>query len=240
MLESIKPLAWDSHFFGKRIGRLDVQADGLSRPLQFADLQRYEIVYVYSPIAIEASLVGQYSVHDVGGHIVLAADLSGHRSSGTKLTSEISEYRHNKPTAELLEIAFLSGHLSRFKVDPSLPVGSFERLYETWLAKTLENRPKTAIYTYQTGGRIAALISTEWHFSKCKIGLLGVADLYQGRGIATSLIKYVKDICVANKVYSIEVKTQLTNTRARSLYAKNSFTEQDRTFIYHAHSIRQP
>lgn len=237
MFEPIELLAWDSQFFGKRVGRLILRADtALEEPLQYANQLGYELLYIYRPIAIEESFIGKYALLDVGGHITFSENFSGYRFNETKPVLEISEFQLDILTPELLEIAFLSGNLSRFKLDPSLPTGSFEKLYETWLTKTLNNRPESAIYTYQSDGRIVGLITAEWHEAKCTIGLLAVLQTYRGLGIATALIRHVKDICITNKVDSIEVKTQLSNTSARALYLKNSFTEHDRSFLYHAHN----
>ncbi len=238
MFEPIEFLTWDSQFFGRRVGRLNLKlVTTLDELLQSADQQRYDLLYVYSPIPIEESLIGQYALLDVGGHITFTNDLSSHSIEEVNPMPEICRYELDTITPELLEIAFLSGHLSRFKIDPSLPVGSFQRLYETWLANTLENRPRTAIYTYIYDDRIIGLVTTEWHDSKCTIGLLAVLQSYQGRRIATKLIRCVQNICITNKIFSIEVKTQLTNEIARTLYLKNSFFERERSFLYHAHNL---
>ncbi|MCP9888709.1 GNAT family N-acetyltransferase [Cyanobium sp. ATX 6A2] len=240
MDEAVRYLAWDSQFFDKRVGVFDMRANkSLELALGLAVQKRYELIYIYSPFAIKETLISQYSLLDVGGHITFTKDISHHEVRKVKLASEISEYQRDDPTPELLRIALLSGHLSRFKIDFLLPIGSFERLYETWLAKTLGNRPNAAIYTYQADGRIAGFITAEWNNSKCTIGLLAVLESYQGQGIGARLIKHVEDACMANKVISIEVKTQLSNASARALYLKNFFAEQDRSFLYHAHIVEQ-
>jgi dTDP-4-amino-4,6-dideoxy-D-galactose acyltransferase len=232
-------LAWDSQYFGKRVGKLDLQpTTALDESLHHAYQQRYEILYIYSPIPIEKSLIGNYALLDVGGHITFRKNLSGHSAKMGKPTSEVCEYPLADPTPELLEIAFLSGHLSRFKIDHSLPVDSFERLYETWLVKSLGNHPNAKIYIYEVDDRTAGLITVDWNGSKCTIGLLAVLEFYQGRGIATKLINHVEHICNTRKSVSLEVKTQLSNASARTLYIKNSFAEKDRSFLYHAHIIK--
>jgi len=237
MLEPIKFLAWDSEFFHRQVGRLILKAGTpLDELLQSAYQQRYELLYIYSPIPIKERLVSKYALLDVGGHITFARDLSCQGFEAIKPEPEIHEYQLDVLTPELLEIAFLSGHLSRFKVDSSLPAGSLESLYETWLANTLENRPTSSVYTYHSDDRVVGLITSELHESKCNIGLLAVSQLHQGQGIATKLIRYVQGICMTNNVASIEVKTQLSNKSARALYLKNSFLERERSFLYHAHS----
>lgn len=237
MVEPIELLTWDSQFFGKQVGRLNLRAATvLDDTLRFACQQGYELLYIYSPIAIEETLIGQYTLLDVGGHITFAQDISDYQFQENLSIPKIDECKLSCITPELLEIAFLSGHLSRFKIDTSLPAGSFERLYETWLARTLENRPVSAIYTYNSDGMIVGLITADWHGPRCTIGFLAVLQSYQGLGIATKLIRYIQDICIFKKVDSIEVKTQLSNASARALYLSNSFAEHDRSFLYHAHN----
>ena len=209
----------------------------LGESLQSAYQQGYDLLYIYSPCPIEGSSIGKYVLLDVGGHITFRKHLSNHRLVENKPGPEISEYQLDTLTQELLEIAFLSGHLSRFKIDTSLPVGSFERLYETWLANTLVKRPRSAIYTFHIGERIAGLITSDSIGFKCTIGLLAVLQSYQGKGVATGLILRTQDICIRNQVAAIEVKTQLSNKSAIALYLKNSFFEYERSFLYHAHNI---
>lgn len=241
MLEPIEFLAWDSEFFHRQVGRLIFKAcTSLEELLQSAYKQRYELLYIYSPVPIEERLISKYVLLDVGGHITFAKDLSCHGFEERMPVPEIYEYQLDTLTPELLEIAFLSGHLSRFKIDSCLPADSFESLYETWLANTLENRPRTSIYTYHSDDRVVGLITSELHEPKCSIGLLAVSQSHQGQGIGTKLISYVRNICMTNKVASIEVKTQLSNKCARMLYLKNSFTERERSFLYHAHSVGRP
>lgn len=241
MSKSIEFLAWDSEFFKRRVGRLNLETDTtLEALIQTAYQQRYEFLYIYSSVPIAKPVIGRYALLDVGGHVTFAKSLGDQILEEFKPAMEISEFRLDTLTPELLDIAFLSGHLSRFKIDSSLPAGSFEALYETWLANTLESRPKGAIYIYCCDNRIVGLITSEIHGSKCTIGLLAVSESYQGKGIGTKLIGYVQERCIKNKVASVEVKTQLSNKSAIALYLKNSFAERERSFLYHAHNFDQP
>jgi dTDP-4-amino-4,6-dideoxy-D-galactose acyltransferase len=240
MDESLEFLAWDSNFFGRSVGKIKIQTNSsVENLLNRAGEQKYELLYIYSPTAIEWPASCSFSLVDVGGQIKFSEDVSKYKPDDVQHNSKIIEFQGNGLTPELLEIAFLSGHLSRFRIDPSLPAGSFERLYETWLENSLKNRPRTSIYTYQNSGNIAGLISVEWHRSSCIIELLAVLQSYQGRGIGGQLIKHVKRASIMKGIQSVEVKTQLSNLNARALYCKNSFIEQDRSFLYHAHHLSE-
>jgi dTDP-4-amino-4,6-dideoxy-D-galactose acyltransferase len=240
MFERIEHLAWDSEFLGRRVGRLNLTvAMPLEVSIELAARQGYELLYVYSPIPIKEVLIGKYVFLDVGGHVIFSWNSSGHSLEEVQYAPEICEYQLDYLTPELLEIAFLSGHLSRFKVDSLLPAGSYERLYETWLANTVANRPRAVIFAYHYDDRIAGIITAEWHGAKCSIGLLAVLQPYQGQGIGAKLIRHLQDVCIPNKAASVEVKTQLSNARAIAFYLKNSFAERERFFLYHAHNFGQ-
>lgn len=240
MLEQIKLLTWDSQFFGRKVGRLEVRTNKeLDASLKFAGESRYELLYVFSPTAIAQHLIRKYFFRDVGGHIQYTKDLSSNKLISNMPVPEICEYRQDTFTPELLELFCLSGHQSRFKIDASLPKNSFEKLYEIWLKKTINDWPRTEIYLYHADDKFAGLITVRWQVFKCIIGHLAVAPSHQGRSIATKLINYVQNISVARNVKSIEVKTQLSNLNARDFYLKNSFAEQGRSFLYHAHNYIQ-
>jgi ribosomal protein S18 acetylase RimI-like enzyme len=240
MPEQLKYLAWDSQFFDKKVGSLHVHTSkALVESLKYADLNRYELLYVFSPFAIGEPLIGKYFFCDAGGHIKYIKYLNSLSPKANIPIPEIIEYRQNSLARELLKLFFLSGHQSRFKIDASLPKNSFESLYETWLEKTIDNWPTTAIYLYHVDDEIAGLITAEWQTFKCTIGHLAVEPSHQGQGIATKLINHVQYVSMTREVKSIETKTQLSNLNARAFYLKNSFTEQDRSFLYHAHNLMQ-
>ena len=234
----IEPLAWDSKFFNRLVGRLKLKSViDLGSMLQLAKQQGYELLYIYSPTRIRELVVSGYKLLDVGGHISFEKELTnlGHNLTGS--VPELCQYKLDIPTSELLELAFLSGVSSRFKIDPLLPAGNFESLYKLWLENSLKNRPKTMICTYRSDGRDVGLITLELHDFKCSIDLLAVSQSYQGKGIASKMIRYAQEVCIRNKLSSLEVKTQLSNSPAKALYMKNSFVESECSFLYHGHCV---
>lgn len=101
--------------------------------------------------------------------------------------------------------------------------------------KTLLDRPNSSIYIYQERGSKLGLITKQINNSKCIVGLLVVSPSSQGRGIGSKLLRGLEYRCVVQNIYNIEVKTQISNVAANAFYLKNSFCEQKRTFLYHAH-----
>lgn len=235
--ESLSYLEWDSNFFNKRVGRLLLHPQRrLEAELDAAKQQGYNLIYIYSEFELEPCRDDEFSLLDVGGQVKYVKKPIRSYNHGDHNPC-IVRYAQKEITPDVIELACLSGHLSRFRVDPLLPAGSFEKLYQTWIANTLDRAPMAAIDAYYVESGVVGIITSEWNKETCSIGLLAVRPSYQGLGIGTQLLKHVESLCAANSVSSIEVKTQLTNATAQAVYLKNSFLEAHRTFLYHAHLL---
>lgn len=229
------PLKWDSEFFGTKVGTLYLENNrDITRQLKQASSLGFQLVYIYAREAIGENVIGSFLLQDVGGQITYSKDIDNGFCSYPS-EPHIHEFLHSSLNDELLQLAFLSGHLSRFWIDPLLPVECYETMYEIWMKKTLLDRPYSSIYTYQESGINIGLITKQFKNSKCFVGLLAVSPGYQGRGIGSKLLRELEYRCSVHNIYNIEVKTQVSNVAANTLYLKNSFCEQDRTFLYHAH-----
>ena len=237
MTDSILTLEWDSLFFDRCVGKLLPLAENeLENSLQDANCQGYRLVYIYSECEVRQSKIGQFTLLDVGGQIEYSKTVTI-RSNCDKPNLCINLCTEERPSRDIVELAYISGHLSRFRIDPFLPVGSFERLYKAWLDKTLDRASMAEIYSYCVEGRAVGMITSEWNEDTCTIGLLAVHPSSQGLGIGTQLIMYVERLCVEKGIGFLKVKTQASNASAQALYLKNMFSEEHRTFLYHAHLL---
>lgn len=235
MVERIDLLAWDSSFFAQKVGRCT-----LAHPQMLPDLMReaecqgFSLLYIKSQHNLAEHCALPFSLLDVGGQIMYAKNILPPQQA-PRADAHIVSCSRCDLHADILNLAYLSGRLSRFRLDKDLPAGSFERLYQAWLLKTLEQLSSGAVYIYRVSGQSVGLITTEWDNDVCTIGLLAVHPSWQGQGIATRLIHHVESLCFQNNLRRLEVKTQLVNTGARALYVKNSFSESEQSHLYHAH-----
>lgn len=236
---SIAFLEWDSSFFGRSIGSLCLSSLlQLDRELDLASDLGFDLVYVYSKEEIKLNRIKNFRLIDVGGQMTFVKSLLGtsdcdHHGNNNGIVESI----RSDSSSDVIELAYLSGQLSRFRVDPWLPHGSFEELYKTWITKIIDQMPSTSIYACYEDGSAIGMITSQCIADVCSIGLLAVHSSFKGRGIASRLIKQVESQCLKQGVASLEVKTQLSNVNAQHLYLKNRFVEVHRTFLYHAHAI---
>lgn len=243
MIDPFQQLEWDSRFFDKKVGKIHVSSThSLHGILETATHEKYDLLYIFSDVEISDRNISSFGLLDVGGHIKFAKPLEKRLDKNSPVLtdhgSNIYSYRANELSHETREIAYLSGHLSRFRIDPFLPSGSFEKMYELWLENTLKSYPKAGIYVYQVKENPVALVSYEWVDGICSIGLLAVLPGFQGLGFAAALMRHVESLSIAEGILSIQVKTQLCNGSARSLYGKKlGYDEVERSFLYHAHRL---
>jgi dTDP-4-amino-4,6-dideoxy-D-galactose acyltransferase len=243
MIDPFQKLEWDSQFFDKKVGKIHVPSiHSLHGILKTASHQKYDLLYIFSDVEISDQKISSFELLDVGGHIKFAKSLEKRLDLNSPVLtdhgSHIYSYRAKELSHEIREIAYLSGHMSRFRIDPFLPSGSFEKLYELWLEKTLKSYPTAAIYVYQVKEKPVGLVSYDWVDGICSIGLLAVLPGFQGLGFGAALMRHVESLSIAKSIHSIQVKTQLCNEGARSLYGKKlEYDEVERSFLYHAHRL---
>jgi dTDP-4-amino-4,6-dideoxy-D-galactose acyltransferase len=238
MHDVIHHLPWDSSFFALKTGRCILSSpESLTALFEEAEQQDYSLLYLEVQHQLKNQVVGAYSLLDVGGQIRYGKDLSFLRQQAEP-DPLVCLCSPEDICQDLSELAYLSGQLSRFKIDPDMPAGSFERLYQVWLLKSLERRTSEAVYTFRIDGKPVGLITSVWESGLCRIGLLAVSPLFQGQGIASALIRHVEFLCTQASINFLEVKTQLVNHQARALYRKRSFRELASSHLYHAHRLR--
>jgi dTDP-4-amino-4,6-dideoxy-D-galactose acyltransferase len=151
--------------------------------------------------------------------------------SGT--APEKIELYMGEATDELLELAFLAGHDSRFKKDPRLSP-FFERLYTMWVINSLNGSMADKVFVYRTENKIAGLVSCKIGNDKTgNVGLIATAAAYQGKGIGTALLQATEVYYSGNNVATSTVVTQKSNSQACFFYEKAGFAEYKTEYVYH-------
>jgi len=147
--------------------------------------------------------------------------------------SGIEEYEPGIPEPEMYRLARLSGHCSRFKMDPMVPPDSFTRLYDTWLERSVNHQLALAVYVRRNHGRPVGMVTLESHPPVSRIGLIAVDPDHQGQGIAKALIRQCQQRSCREKFRELKVSTQHDNLQACRLYTRFGFELVDTEYVYH-------
>ena len=149
--------------------------------------------------------------------------------------SDIEEYKSIKHSyQELLDLTYLSGNSSRFFQDANFNNNEFEKLYKEWIDKSISNEIAFKVLIKSINNKIAGFVTLGKDDDETsQIGLIAVNKLFQGRNIATSLIKECENLSLQKGYSKLNVTTQLNNKAAIKLYKRNNFRINSIKYIYH-------
>jgi len=226
-------LAWDSRFFGKKIGKIDVEDDytGLVENIEKAFRQAYDLLYVFGNknTDIPSEILTRFNGKLVDRKITYTAHIEDLR---TKSTVEIKEFR-SLDNSSLYDLAYLSGNHSRFRLDKGLGIENFKRLYREWIDKSVSHQIAKKVFVYEDSEQIKGMITLGVKENTATIGLIAVDESLQGKGVGMSLIDTCVQHCKAENIATLNVPTQLDNIQACKFYEKCGFTEKSVQNIYH-------
>ena len=211
-------LEWDTKFFNKRIGRLDI---GSNNEFEYLNqLKDFDIVYIFSPvkISIDAPLMDVKVTYS--------------KSIETVTTiNEIVQFDiHNHDYDQLLELVYQSGHDSRFLKDPSFGINDFKRLYKQWIDSSIADK-NTLVLIHYDGVNIGGFVTLKNNINYSQIGLIAVDSENHGNGIGKKLINAVESKLKIGKM--LLVATQQTNIVACKFYENLGFIVEKKEYIYH-------
>jgi dTDP-4-amino-4,6-dideoxy-D-galactose acyltransferase len=228
-------LDWDSQFFG-----MEVFAVNLSTGNEDIDIQKIAGTLRKEGAGLAYFFLQQKTTGWQQQLAAVGAILYDEKVTYSKQLGPLSGAPPEKierymggATDELLELAFLAGHDSRFKKDPRLSP-FFERFYTMWVINSLNGSMADRVFVYRTENRIAGLVSCKIGNDKTgNVGLIATAAAYQGKGIGTALLRATEAYYSGNDVATSTVVTQKSNSQACFFYEKAGFAEYKTEYVYH-------
>ncbi|MDP2188236.1 MAG: GNAT family N-acetyltransferase [Sphingobacteriaceae bacterium] len=216
----IQYLDWDSSFFEKKIGKLTVDEDVDALDIESINEGNFDIVYIFSrkPICVEAALV------DVKITFIKAVDIFAESIN----VVDFNPLKHSYE--QLVNLAFVSGHESRFLKDPNFGIDHFKKLYKKWVDNAISDE-NTIIKVYEENKSIMGFAICSLKRDENKIGLIAVDAGFQGRGIGSLLVKSIENAIEPGEL--LYVATQESNTLACRFYENLGFAHYSKVNIYH-------
>ena len=239
-MKSYRILDWDSNFFGLAVAKVlpaRLDHDGLGRCLAQMKAEGVRLAYWASDPADEASQEGAWRQ---GGFladrkVTYAADAGRILSmaAGEPAPVVVEEYASREVTPELEQLALQAGIFSRFKVDPKMPVGTFEELYRIWIRSSAARTIAEVLYVVRYQETIAGMVAVGEKNGRADIGLIAVDDMLRGQGAGQALVLAARNWGIARGFASAQVVTQGDNVPACRFYEKCGYGIDKVENIYH-------
>jgi len=225
-------LNWDSDFFNKKIGRLDITlADKFLDVDVFVQSKKdegYELIYVFTPYEYEMPKSIKYKLVDK--KVVYEINLVQLQDSYSDYKSQHVEKYEGVVTDDLYELAYTSGLYSRFRLDSHFENVAFYNLYKKWIENAVAD---DVVFVYKNNYKVEGLITLNYKDDEGVIGLFAVKTEIQRKGIGRALIHHVYAELLNKQVYLLSVTTQMGNKNACTFYEACGMKLRVVTNIYH-------
>jgi ribosomal protein S18 acetylase RimI-like enzyme len=218
----VRPLDWDTAFFGVPIARAAISTGlDVGAAVEAARNSGVACLYVYVPAA------DIHSVNEAcafGGCIVdfrieLAAYPEPGEPSGQTRPAESRD-------AEILEqLARALAEASRFRADPRFAAEKVAEMYVVWLRRCLS---EGAVVVAKDGS--SGFVGVLGDVAETRVELVYVAPGARGQGLAGALIA---DALLSRPAPCATVATQLGNVAAQKLYQAAGFRTLSTTVVLH-------
>lgn len=227
---NVERLSWDSAFFGFKVGR-GTRTGTIDDEHISAACEGFDLVYLnQDPSTAADSAKSHPDAFDAGVKLTFVkslANLEGNRS----LPDNIVRLRES--SAALEQLALISGHQSRYRLDPRFPNLLFEKLYRHWIRATIDGLWDASVLGFVQGHQLTGFITVEFPESGARIGLVAVHPNAQGQGIGKQLINAAGTEAIRKGSENLQVSTQGSNQPAQLAYLKSGFSLHSTVHQYH-------
>ncbi|MDD5594871.1 MAG: GNAT family N-acetyltransferase [Candidatus Omnitrophica bacterium] len=234
----IKYLAWDSRFFGAKIGSIitsgkQVPLGQIRGALKQARKENYECLYSEIPISKVHLLKGIFE-NDfllVDFKVTLRKPL---QFKNIKKCSRIENVRGD--AGYFRNLTGLSDQLamySRFSRDPRFGKIQAKRLYREWVRKSLFSNFSDYFLIYKNKHIPEAFLTIRMKKNLPFIDLIGVSREMRGKGVGGKLLSYAEQELYKKGFRQLKVVTQGANKKALSFYEHKGFRIEKTTLYFH-------
>ncbi len=231
-------LDWDSEFFGRRIARVNasrITDESITDIDAWCSAHRIECLYLLADSADPPTtkLAQENGFRFVDVRVTLDVRSTKACGSGDIATGDAVRRATEADIAALKAIARRNHRDTRFYYDGNFPMRRCDELYETWIEKSYRGWAENVLVAAKQG-EIEGYISCHVRTAVIgQIGLVGVAEKAQARGVGTELVAKALRWFSEQGIEVVSVVTQGRNVPAQRLYQKCGFATRSVELWFH-------
>lgn len=216
-------MAWDTNFWGQRVGRA-TSLDGLA---EWA---------LENTVGLMCLLVDADKPEEAQ-----RAEEQGFRFMDVRVTLEKLNYPTLGASARLAlaedlyrlrQIARTAFPLTRFYADPRLKDQACGELYEEWTRSLCAGAADIVLVAERDGAPVG-YITVDLEDGNSEIGLIAVAEEYRGRGVGFELVASALDWAYSKEAKKMTVVTQGRNLSALRTFERSGFRISNTSLWFH-------
>ena len=216
--------AWDSQFFGRRMGALTgpiASSEAVSSELAAAARDGFEYIVCRPPVedaaAIRALEQSGFYLTDVG--VTWSSDAAGYLARSPAVAAAI-RHATADDVPQLSAEAMTLFRRSRFYSDPFFTTEEADRLHAAWLANSVSGQAADAVLINPAAGFVTCKLTKDGNGA---VALIGVWEGSRQRGAGRDLMTAAVAWFAGRGAATVRVKTQVKNLRAMNFYHRLGF-----------------
>jgi dTDP-4-amino-4,6-dideoxy-D-galactose acyltransferase len=239
MPEPCEFLAWDTDFWGCRIGRSNVHrltADDCASILVWVDTNCIDCLYFLAdaddPETLFLAQEHGFVLRDI--RVTFDVSLNGTQELTFPESLKIRPFQPDDLDI-LRSISRTAFGQTRFYNDPCFPDSMCDALYDIWVRKSCVEGYADQVMVAETGGQVIGYVTCHKNAAKSEgsIGLIGIAEEGRGQQIGQHLLRAAFNWFAEQNLASVSVVTQGANISAQRLYQKCGFRTRSLQLWYH-------
>lgn len=242
MSSVIKPLPWDSEFFGISIGRIilsRLDEENVDILLQQARMEGFKCLYFEAdpndPITV--SFAEKNNFHLVDVRVVLEHPFDERPAPVPRYPVPVElciDSVYPGEMSRLQEISAQIGLTSRFHFDQKFGPAQSDRLYRQWIQNACNGFADVVLVgRWEYSGEAVGLITCTLDDKIADIQLAGVHIDHRKRNVGTGLVQSALGWAKEESCRAMQVVTQARNVPAQRLYQQMGFFTRSMTLFYH-------
>lgn len=222
---NINHLEWDSNFFNKKIGEINISNEDVLNTNEDYDLI---VTKQLSDFNIELPL---YQKTYQETKVIFSKVL---RPFNYKYNSNVKDTDLEPKSLTFFKaLAYESGKKSRFLLDKNFGKKKFKNLYNQWIINSLNKQFAIKVFFIENENKATAFITLQKCNNIGKIGLLATHPDFQGKGLGKTLLQHVENYCMLNDIQHLEIPTQKENIQACNFYKSQKYEIKDELILKH-------
>lgn len=220
-------LKWDSTFFSKKIGLLDLKDN--CQNIEDLNPDDWDLIYLVSDEDFSLD-IKKFNTTYSETKVVFSKKIA---SVNEVIDKNISVADNNNSKNQIYPLALESGKFSRFNLDQKFTKTDFKNLYYKWVDNSFYKEFADAVLVYQLDNKIIGFVTYTISEDFATIGLIAVSALYQGKGIGRKLINAVEIELFRCQIRELRIPTQFQNKNACEFYVKLGYEIIEKKIIKH-------
>lgn len=235
----IEYLSWDSNFFKKKIGKIEILSKKNNKhSFNFDDILKkvdYQLIYFFLDIGLNINdYIYSFKPYLVDTQMHLKIQVPEELEKINYSLLNINNFSNNKYLENIYKIAEEISEISRFSYDTNLKKVDIKKLYRKMIENSLNGTYGTGIIlSSETFKDVRGFIALSLNKNTGKELLIGVEKEFKKHGIGKILIKKALNCCKDNKINELVTVVSAKNLDSVNFHLSQGYKIHKMINIYH-------